>query len=229
MTTKHRKSKVTRLRLRRHANGPSLTQVLVMGDSARFVEDMSARLRHNSRMHILGGAITRGEAVERTVLLRPDVAVVDIDMGYDFGGIDTAHAIRKALPTTAIVMISPHTDRRSLAMFPRSCGLKWSYLLPETVSQGDCLADAVHSASWSIPYIDPKVDREALGAFDTAVDKALVEVLNVPKSKPVKGGQVQAWHGVVRSFAIDRPQRSWDALGDTPHHAIVSRTKGEGS
>jgi DNA-binding NarL/FixJ family response regulator len=125
-----------------------------------------------------GGAQDRESAVERTALLRPDVAIIDIDLGYELGGIDAAFALRKISPTLGIVIVSPYSDPERLAMVPTGLGLEWSYVLTSTARKLELLAKAIQGAAWGIAFIDPRIDRDLLGVVENSVDSILDRILD---------------------------------------------------
>lgn len=197
------------------AHGVDDTRVLVIGNSPKFIERISSLLVDEAGIHVVGGAKGREEAAERTVLLRPDVIVLDINQGYELGGVDLAFGLRKIAPTAAFVLISPFADAERLAMVPRGLGMEFSYLLAETAMDGRTLSQAVHSASWSIPYIDSKIDKSRLGELSSVVEDAIAEVLAKGQRKKTLGGadrQAAAdWGGKVINFQLPEDEETEEA------------------
>ncbi len=182
---------------------------MVIG-SARFVSIYTDRLRGRSRINVTGGATVQQQAVKRATLLRPDVVVIDIDHGFEMGGLDTADAIRRVLPSSGFVIVSPYTDDEHLASFPAGPGVPWSYILPETASDPSLFAMAVAHASWSLRYVDPQIDARKLGATDREVDLAVKRALaGVNEARPpVITGQVGRWHGETKTLPLKDDGRS---------------------
>ena len=166
---------------------------------------------------MLGGAQDRDSAVERAVLLRPDVAIIDIDLGYELGGIDTAFALRKINPTIGIVIVSPYTDPERLAMVPTGLGLEWSYVLTATARTPELLAKAIQGSSWGIPYIDERIDRTLLGVVENSVDAILDRILEgSTKERRIAAkenrGRMFRWNGQIQTFRVeDIPEDSEDS------------------
>lgn len=195
--------------------GVDPTTVLAIGNRQMFIEEISTLLSAEERIELLGGAQSRSEAAERLVLLKPDVVVIDVNLDYELGGIDTAFALRRITPSTAFVLVSPFSDPERLSMVPRGLGLEWSYLLSEGGIEGAVLAAAIRSAAWSIPYIDRRIDRSRLVDLQEKVDKAVEIALSTPK-KPRAGGadskirytnwtgwkNSNGWNGKVEKFRL---------------------------
>lgn len=191
--------------------GVEPTRVLAVGNRQSFIEEISGLLVDEQQIRLLGGAQGRIEAAERLVLLKPDVVVIEIDLDYELGGIDTAFALRRISPSTAFVLVSPHSDPERLAMVPRGLGLEWSYVLSRGGIEKTDLVNAISSASWSIPYIDRRIDRSKLKSLQKQVAEAVEVALRTPKpnsrraksQKPRLGYSGSAdWTGDVTRFRL---------------------------
>ncbi len=207
-----------RSRIRRHPvvhSSAEPTKVLAVGNEQRFIEQISGLLADQSRLNLLGGAQDRVQAAERLVLLKPDVVVIDADLDYELGGIDTAMALRTISPSTAFVLISPHSDPERLAMVPRGLGLEWSYLLSHGEIDKEDLISAISCAAWSIPFVDRRIDRSQLGRLQSHMDDAVEQVLRIAKrstrakSSPRKArshglgyAESASWEGKVETFRL---------------------------
>jgi DNA-binding NarL/FixJ family response regulator len=181
---------------------------MIAARSARFIETLAETVNQNASTAMSGGAQDRESAVERAVLLRPDVVIVDIDLGYELGGIDTAFALRKINPTLGIVIVSPYSDPERLAMVPTGLGLEWSYLLTSTARKPELLAKAIQGASWGIPYIDERIDRDLLGVVENSVDSILDRILEGSTkerriaAKAAKGSMFR-FNGKIQTFKVE--------------------------
>lgn len=188
-----------------YGTGP--TTVLAIGNSQKFIEQISGVLASQQRIRFAGGAQGRVEAAERLVLLKPDVVVIDINLDYELGGIDTSFALRRISPSVAFVLISPYSDAERLSMVPRGLGLEWSYLLCEDGLDAADLVSAISSASWSIPFIDRRIDRSRLGKLQDEVAKAVDIVLETTKrsrrrNSPPGYSPSSDWNGMVQRFKL---------------------------
>ncbi|MDA1280952.1 MAG: hypothetical protein O3B95_13115 [Chloroflexi bacterium] len=200
------------------------TKVMIAARSARFIETLASSVEKNPLTGMIGGAQDRDSAVERAVLLRPDVAIIDIDLGYELGGIDTAFALRKINPSLGIVIVSPYSDAERLAMIPTGLGLEWSYVLTATARTPHLLAKAIHGASWGIPYIDERIDRSLLGVVENSVDAILDNILKGSTSErrlaaKKNSGKMFRWNGAVQTFRVE------DVSDDSETTAAPARTR----
>ena len=82
-------------------------RLLIVDDSPAFLEAAQAVLE-NEGMTVVGVASSSNEALERIRDLRPDVALVDIDLG-DESGFDVARRLAAAAdPALSLIIISSH-------------------------------------------------------------------------------------------------------------------------
>ena len=184
------------------------TKVMIAARSARFIETLAATVDSNPSTVMTGGAQNRDSAIEHVVLLRPDVAIIDIDLGFELGGIDTAFAMRKINPTLGIVIVSPYSDPERLAMIPTDLGLEWSYVLTSTARKTELFSKAIQGAAWGTPYIDERIDRDLLGVVENSVDSILDRILEGSTkerrdaAKSAKGKMFR-FNGQIQTFRVE--------------------------
>jgi two-component system response regulator NreC len=103
---------------------------------------------------VIGEAADGRQAVEQALALKPDVVVLDIAMP-NMSGTDAAQRIRDALPATAIVILSMHSDE-SYVLRALKAGAK-AYLLKDS-AEGD-LVDAIRAVSEGKAFFSPEISR----------------------------------------------------------------------
>jgi DNA-binding NarL/FixJ family response regulator len=83
---------------------------LIVDDSPGFLRSARALLEREG-MAVVGVASTGAEAVEQAGALRPDVLLLDIDLGQE-SGFDLARRIQAeaGLPPTNVILISTHAE-----------------------------------------------------------------------------------------------------------------------
>lgn len=82
-------------------------RILIADDHAVLVDSMRALLKPLRDMEVVGSAVNALDAIDLAAKLRPDVAVVAINM-LGMNGIEMARQIRKLTPTTRILILSMH-------------------------------------------------------------------------------------------------------------------------
>jgi DNA-binding NarL/FixJ family response regulator len=115
--------------------------VLLVDDHTVFAETLAAALTTNADLSILGIANTATEGLEKATALKPDVALLDVQLP-DFDGVELARRVLAASPATKVVMLTGNMDP---TLFPRAmaagaCG----YLIKDS-SLGD-VTDAIRRA-----------------------------------------------------------------------------------
>jgi len=85
---------------------------LIVDDSREFLVS-ARRLLSAQGLEIVGMASSRAEALRLADQLRPDVALLDVQLGED-NGVAVARELDRRVPTTRIVLISTHS-REDLA------------------------------------------------------------------------------------------------------------------
>jgi DNA-binding NarL/FixJ family response regulator len=83
-------------------------RTLIVDDSEQFLVS-AERLLGVGGVRIVGTARTRSEAVRLATALRPDVVLVDIDLGGE-SGLDVARDLAGLASAPIIVFISTHTE-----------------------------------------------------------------------------------------------------------------------
>jgi DNA-binding NarL/FixJ family response regulator len=83
-------------------------RTLIADNHAVLVDSMRALLKPLRDVEVVGSAVNALDAIDLTARLRPDVAIVAINM-LGMNGIEMARQIRKLVPTTRILILSMHT------------------------------------------------------------------------------------------------------------------------
>ncbi len=83
--------------------------VLLAEDHMIVREGLRSLLQAEAGIEVIGEAQTGRQAVEMTRKLRPSVVVMDIAMPL-LNGLEATRQIRKAVPSTKVVILSAHSD-----------------------------------------------------------------------------------------------------------------------
>jgi two-component system response regulator NreC len=103
---------------------------------------------------VVGEAADGRQAVEQAELTKPDVAVLDIAMPH-LSGTDAAQRIGELLPTTAIVILSMHSDE-GYVLRALKAGAK-AYLLKDS-AEGD-LIEAIKSVDEGKTFFSAEITK----------------------------------------------------------------------
>jgi DNA-binding NarL/FixJ family response regulator len=99
---------------------------LIIDDNASFL-DASRALLQGQGMSVIGMATTASEGLQLTADLRPDVVLIDIDLGAE-SGFELAHKIADGTATSApaVILISTHLEVDFADLIAESRWRSWS-------------------------------------------------------------------------------------------------------
>jgi len=135
---------------------PQPVRILIADDHNLFRKGLGQILEMEPGFTVVAEVGTGDEALERALVLRPDVVVLDVSMPG--GGLEACARIKAAAPGMGIVILTMHEDQEYL-MRAIKAGAN-SYLLKD-MDPGD-LTDAIRAAKDGRPYLHPKLAGLAL-------------------------------------------------------------------
>ena len=115
------------------------TKVVLVDDQTLYRESLRMLMEHWDEFSVVGDASNGKEAIELCRRTSPDLVLMDVQMPV-MNGIDAAAAIHRALPQTAIVMLTVATDD-DLVFDALRTGIK-GYMLKDTPARQ--LRDRLH-------------------------------------------------------------------------------------
>lgn len=92
---------------------------------------------------VVGDVATAREALVVAAETRPDVAVVDLDLGEGPTGLDVAHRLRELMPTIGLVVLSTYEEPRLMGFNQHPLPEDALYLVKRTVVDPEVLGRAV--------------------------------------------------------------------------------------
>ena len=117
---------------------------LIVDDNSSFRQEMGGLLEEQG-LEVVGGAASAAEALQQIAELRPDVALIDIDLGRD-SGLTLATRLREtsgpAVPN--VILISTHGEGAFAELIERSSALGF---LPKTELSGAAIRRMLESAT----------------------------------------------------------------------------------
>ena len=106
-------------------------------DLLRIVLDQQPRLQ------VVGAFGDAASALEAAPTLKPDVAMLDIELRGTMNGIQLGLKLRETMPEVGIVLLSNLGDPQFLSSLPPEAAGGWSYLLKKSVGDADTLSRAI--------------------------------------------------------------------------------------
>ena len=131
---------------------------LVLGDDhTLFRHGLRKILEDNPEWTVVAEVGDGREAVRQCVMLKPDVAVLDVAMPV-FNGIDAAHQITRQVAGTRVLVVSMHSEDVYVARALQAGAT--GYMLKDCAA--DELVKAVASVAAGQPYFSPAITRVML-------------------------------------------------------------------
>jgi DNA-binding NarL/FixJ family response regulator len=135
-------------------------RILVADDHALVRRGARGVLNSRRGWKVIGEAANGREAVEKTIKLKPDVAIMDISMP-ELDGVEVVRKIRKAVPITKVLVLTMH-ESDQMVQRALDAGAD-GYMLKSDLT--DCLAKAVKAVSEGKRFLTPKVSDIVLEGF----------------------------------------------------------------
>ncbi|MFC4114504.1 response regulator transcription factor [Nonomuraea zeae] len=151
-----------------------MIRVLLAEDMHILREALVELLSLEDDMEVVAGVATGPEIVPAALELRPDVAVIDIDLpGMD--GVAAAAELRKALPGCHVLILTALTKPGVLR---RALGAQVAGFLPKDVRPAE-LAAAIRTVAAGGRAVDPALALVALEAPQSPLSQRETEVLRL--------------------------------------------------
>jgi two-component system response regulator DesR len=149
-------------------------RVLLADDEHLIRGAVAALLAMEDDIEIVGQAATGAEAIAAARALRPDVAVIDLQMP-DLDGVTVAARLLTEAPDCRTMIVTSHGRPGHLKQ-ALAAGVRG--FLPKTVSADD-LAMVVRTVYGGGRYVDPQLAAEAISAGDSPLTAREADVLQL--------------------------------------------------
>ena len=115
---------------------------LIVDDSPRFL-DAACGLLERQGIRVVGVASTSAEALQQATQLRPDIALLDIDLGGE-SGFDLARRLSReaCLARTQMILISTHAEQDYTDLIAGSSVVGF---LPKSALSADAIRELITS------------------------------------------------------------------------------------
>lgn len=135
------------------AAGP--VRVVVVEDQHLFRDLVCLSLAQSPQIEVVARYGEGASALSEIPGLRPDVAVLDIDLPDGMNGVLLGRRLRRQLPGLGIVLLSNYVEPAFLAAVPDQEISGWSYLLKNSVRDVESLHRVVIGAASGMVVLDP--------------------------------------------------------------------------
>ena len=173
------------------------TRILVADDEHLIRDAIAGLLELEDGFEIVGRAASGDEALATALRVRPDVALLDLQLpGPD--GIEVTRRLAVQLPECRCVIVTSH-GRPGYLKSALAAGARG--FLPKTVSSRT-FTEVVSSVAAGGRYVDPELAAEAISAGDSPLSPREADILALARDgAPVEeiAGRVCLSRGTVRN------------------------------
>jgi DNA-binding NarL/FixJ family response regulator len=148
-----------------------IVKLVLVDDEALFRDLLHRALGDASGVDVVGVFAGPDEALDRIPALRPDVAVLDIDLGAEMSGVELGIRLRRQMPGLGIMLLSNNADPQLLSSIPADVADGWSYLLKRSITNVDSLTRAIEGAADGLLVFDPALTRQTRPRPNGPIDK----------------------------------------------------------
>ena len=134
-------------------------KVMVVEDEELYSDLLRIGLSQLDQLEIIGVFQNGKSALDAAPQLKPDVAILDIELGPQLNGIQVGIQLRRKLPDIGIVLLSNHGDPQFLSGLPKEVLGGWSYLLKKSASNVVSLARVIEGAADGYVVMDAEISK----------------------------------------------------------------------
>lgn len=132
-------------------------KLVLVEDEDLYRDLLRIVLSQHPRFEVLGTFADGESALQAIPELKPDVAILDIELRGGLNGIQLGMLLRRRLADLGIVLLSNHGDPSFVASLPVEVLGGWSYLLKKSVSDAGALGRAIEGAAARLVVLDPQL------------------------------------------------------------------------
>jgi DNA-binding NarL/FixJ family response regulator len=130
-------------------------RLAIVEDESLYLDLLATVLGMDPELDIVGRYSSADAALREIPKLRPDVALLDIELGGAVNGVQLGLLLREHLRALGIVLLSNVRAPRLLASIPETQVSGWSYLLKRSVRDASVLRRAIDGAARGLVTLDP--------------------------------------------------------------------------
>ena len=146
-------------------------RVLIVEDEALFRDMLRISLEAQPNIEVAGTVADGSSAIRAAAELKPEVVLMDIELGGEPSGIAAGHLIKSQQPQVGIVILSKHKEKQYIASLPADRAAGWSYLLKQSVADVATLARAIEGSASGLVVMDPAIVEGLRPRANSEVDR----------------------------------------------------------
>lgn len=132
-------------------------RIVVVEDETLYLDLLTLALSHTTGLEVVGSFRAPGPALDGVPKLRPDVALLDINLRDELNGVQLAVRLRESLPHLGVVFLSHFVSPDVLDSLSDEQLAGCSYLLKRSAVHVDTLMRAIRGAVEGFVTLDPQL------------------------------------------------------------------------
>ena len=134
-----------------------MIRVLIVEDEGLFRDMLKISLGAIPNLKVVDAVSDGRTPIETADRLKPDVVLMDIELGSDPNGIAAGRAIKQAHEDIGMIVLSAHKEREYVDLVSKDEYAGWSYLLKQSVTDAGALVRAIEGSASGLVVMDPWV------------------------------------------------------------------------
>ena len=131
-----------------------MVKVLIVENEGLFRDMLKISLGAIPNIEIVDAVCDGNAAIQTTGQMRPDVVLMDIELGSEPNGIEAGKTIKANHPDMGMILLSAHKEREYVSMIASDDMSGWSYVLKQSVTDADALVRAIEGGAYGLVVMD---------------------------------------------------------------------------
>lgn len=132
-------------------------RIVIVEDEPLFLDLLRVSLGQRPELEVVAVYHDPLVALREVPALRPDVALLDINLGATMNGVELGLRLRAALPKLGVVLLTNLDAPEFASMLAAEEVAGWSYLLKRSATTVETLARAIDGARNHLLVVDPAI------------------------------------------------------------------------
>ncbi len=130
-------------------------KVMIVEDEGLYRDLLRVSLTSRHGLDVVAAVGDGATAIRTAREIKPDVIIMDIELGSEPNGIEAGLTIKKENARVGIVVLSLYADKEYLSLVPMEHAGGWSYLMKQSTADLDALTRAIEGSAKGLLVLDP--------------------------------------------------------------------------
>ncbi len=134
-----------------------MIKIMIVEDEGLLRDMLKISLSAMQNLEVVDAVDNGSAAIQMAEELKPDVILMDIELGSEPNGIEAGRTIKEKNRDVGIVILSAHKDKEYISNLSADEASGWSYLLKQSVGDASALGRAIEGSAAGLVVLDPDV------------------------------------------------------------------------